>query len=80
MPGSTPEPLEPPPVRAATIDFMDVLFKQGVSIRAAREGGDTCDGLEQRTAEVSIRAAREGGDPAARPTTKRFGSFNPRRP
>ena len=56
-----------PPARAATRSARPVQRGAGVSIHAAREGGDqgNCDTIDQT--DVSIHAAREGGDGDANP-------------
>src|ERR1039458_7675430 len=51
-----------PPARAATDSLGDSAVRRGVSIHAAREGGDECMETLYRLGSVSIHAAREGGD------------------
>ena len=51
-----------PPVKAATITFRPFRRDAGISIHAAREGGDAVCGAGVRVAAISIHAAREGGD------------------
>ena len=69
-----------PPARAATAAMSPFPRDDGVSIHAAREGGDHSSGEPRQHWRVSIHAAREGGDSRS----KCFGSirtcFNPRRP
>ena len=52
----------------------------GVSIHAAREGGDSRSALSAVTVSVSIHAAREGGDAVAVTLPAEISCFNPRRP
>src|ERR1039457_3845223 len=69
-----------PPARAATHVGRRYDAAVGVSIHAAREGGDSVLGKVRQVAIVSIHAAREGGDALAKYLlTERLG-FNPRRP
>ena len=51
-----------PPVRAATVGIADSDETHGVSIHAAREGGDHLLVRVDHVPDVSIHAAREGGD------------------
>ena len=39
-----------------------IIADSGISIHAAREGGDGYGNLESYNARISIHAAREGGD------------------
>ena len=53
----------------------------GISIHAAREGGDeaAAEAVAQR-GEISIHAAREGGDLGVIIKASKGKDFNPRRP
>ena len=52
----------------------------GISIHAAREGGDFADAFCEPIYVISIHAAREGGDARLRGRGFRSLYFNPRRP
>ena len=50
-------------MKAATLVYFILLCGGGISIHAAREGGDLCAYRRCRTQHrISIHAAREGGD------------------
>ena len=51
-----------PPVKGATAETICLSVRQGVSIRAPREGGDSAICIDTGGTGVSIRAPREGGD------------------
>ena len=51
-----------PPVKAATNAALSASMGIGISIHAAREGGDNHDRLHAGGGKISIHAAREGGD------------------
>ena len=52
-----------PPVKAATVTPLGVVYLYlGISIHAAREGGDSCARRNLHSRIISIHAAREGGD------------------
>ena len=51
-----------PPVKAATFDGQPIELVCGISIHAAREGGDGKDRGNPAGLVISIHAAREGGD------------------
>ena len=51
-----------PPVKAATLRILDFCIDFGISIHAAREGGDTNPAIYRSVIRISIHAAREGGD------------------
>ena len=52
-----------PPVKAATYYYWRFLPDTGISIHAAREGGDYTTFVQSAKADpISIHAAREGGD------------------
>ena len=51
-----------PPVKAATIRVLIKSIEYGISIHAAREGGDSHGRRQAKAAGISIHAAREGGD------------------
>ena len=52
-----------PPVKAATVHGSFYCQQLGISIHAAREGGDQPDKYTvTATRQISIHAAREGGD------------------
>ena len=57
-----------PPVKAATRQICVIACDLGISIHAAREGGDYGKGDKNMTKFISIHAAREGGDD--KPDTK----------
>ena len=69
-----------PPARAATVGDEHPVVRNGVSIHAAREGGDADKPLDDQTRNVSIHAAREGGDAPFASGLCVFACFNPRRP
>ncbi len=69
-----------PPVKAATAAGVVDSGEAGVSIRAAREGGDDKATETGEEAGVSIRAAREGGDLLFFLVVFCSCGFNPRRP
>ena len=69
-----------PPARAATGRTGRGRCGHGVSIHAAREGGDEAADLCVLDLAVSIHAAREGGDGRVRPAPDARPRFNPRRP
>ena len=52
----------------------------GISIHAAREGGDEIAVLSGYTGGISIHAAREGGDTKSNVAWAYVRYFNPRRP
>ena len=54
-------------MKAATRSTGGERIPGGISIHAAREGGDRTARYEHDTEEISIHAAREGGDPAIEP-------------
>ena len=56
-----------PPVKAATRNNLVSRPEQGISIHAAREGGDKQTRNARRPDRISIHAAREGGDVLAFP-------------
>ena len=51
-----------PPVKAATVKSIKYCTYSGISIHAAREGGDEEKERESWHSHISIHAAREGGD------------------
>ena len=51
-----------PPVKAATRTVVSPSNSRGISIHAAREGGDDVVDDLKRQLDISIHAAREGGD------------------
>ena len=51
-----------PPVKAATNCKLSYLAMRGISIHAAREGGDWLLLILDKFNFISIHAAREGGD------------------
>ena len=61
-----------PPVKAATVPAGTPVYKDGISIHAAREGGDMEEVLDGVDKWISIHAAREGGDPAGSSLPDRF--------
>ena len=70
-----------PPVKAATLDKNVKGFVSGISIHAAREGGDILHGLFANIPlDISIHAAREGGDILSYGKRNLWRYFNPRRP
>ena len=54
-----------PPVKAATYAVAILAAAVGISIHAAREGGDGEKGKNCESSRISIHAAREGGDVSA---------------
>ena len=69
-----------PPVKAATEDKRSGVYKVGISIHAAREGGDEDKRSGVYKVGISIHAAREGGDLLAVVFFVNPCYFNPRRP
>ena len=70
-----------PPVKAATLKIIEGLNDDGISIHAAREGGDRLGiGGLLFLDFISIHAAREGGDFTRLRKHRLFNHFNPRRP
>ena len=55
-------------MKAATAQICTARKRHGISIHAAREGGDKKLSKEDAAARISIHAAREGGDMQARHT------------
>ena len=51
-----------PPVKAATSGASCPIWLYGISIHAAREGGDRKKAMSKTITMISIHAAREGGD------------------
>ena len=49
-------------MKAATLKIIEGLNDDGISIHAAREGGDAIIQLRHAGSAISIHAAREGGD------------------
>ena len=70
-----------PPVKAATFMNFRGVNAPGISIHAAREGGDAfrLDSIAFGQL-ISIHAAREGGDPPESGGDNGDRYFNPRRP
>ena len=52
----------------------------GISIHAAREGGDFVNHYAKQGYSISIHAAREGGDAGVFDHSNAGTHFNPRRP
>ena len=50
-------------MKAATAAFILDIFREEISIHAAREGGDISATILTESVIISIHAAREGGDP-----------------
>ena len=70
-----------PPVKAATRQDKKLPYRlHGISIHAAREGGDAVIYNLYKTFRISIHAAREGGDQPSRLECAHSYYFNPRRP
>ena len=69
-----------PPVKAATAAGKLILMHDGISIHAAREGGDAAKAVSAACEKISIHAAREGGDNQVCGVVRRNVYFNPRRP
>ena len=69
-----------PPVKAATHVCFILMPAYGISIHAAREGGDFWSKLPMPESRISIHAAREGGDPVVSTEKSQAKDFNPRRP
>ena len=67
-------------MKAATLKkrYKERFF--GISIHAAREGGDRAKFLRAKTYIISIHAAREGGDETYGLFNYYLAHFNPRRP
>ena len=55
-------------------------MRMGISIHAAREGGDVYVNIAERIYHISIHAAREGGDAVLATILAAASHFNPRRP
>ena len=51
-----------PPVKAATSNRVEENISIGISIHAAREGGDPEVRIADHIGKISIHAAREGGE------------------
>ena len=68
-------------MKAATKQHKNRSRDDGISIHAAREGGDPIYRFSLAALDISIHAAREGGDvgTVAKPF-EWFADFNPRRP
>ena len=63
------------------MSFYPSHIAKGISIHAAREGGDVAARMPKvRNDEISIHAAREGGDVWFAAAAFRLLHFNPRRP
>ena len=69
-----------PPVKAATLVQRLCQPRLGISIHAAREGGDGYMDDHIYSTEISIHAAREGGDFRDVGVLVSQDYFNPRRP
>ena len=69
-----------PPVKAATLSRPPASVHGGISIHAAREGGDAAERDRRIAWYISIHAAREGGDIRYKPVLNFLRHFNPRRP
>ena len=69
-----------PPVKAATIVYLNISSPVEISIHAAREGGDKQQDNPPTVLSISIHAAREGGDRNASRMNAAAPDFNPRRP
>ena len=69
-----------PPVKAATCIHSEGSYGNGISIHAAREGGDMMSLHVAKTNDISIHAAREGGDAGTWFHSYARDNFNPRRP
>ena len=67
-------------MKAATIGDLKAYMPDGISIHAAREGGDLHALPCLAFSTISIHAAREGGDEILLSLACHFGYFNPRRP
>ena len=67
-------------MKAATVPAGTPVYKDGISIHAAREGGDMEEVLDGVDKWISIHAAREGGDDVAGRLDDLCKNFNPRRP
>ena len=67
-------------MKAATCPWWTHEQPRGISIHAAREGGDVYIYPEYGLKDISIHAAREGGDPLQRLLALKHVYFNPRRP
>ena len=69
-----------PPVKAATRKLRNTNAGGGISIHAAREGGDPIRFPPRIGGSISIHAAREGGDYRQEVHNNAQFHFNPRRP
>ena len=69
-----------PPVKAATCRYCGGTHATGISIHAAREGGDREREEKETAVRISIHAAREGGDGDITMDMLLQQHFNPRRP
>ena len=69
-----------PPVKAATKLSYLAIRGEGISIHAAREGGDQEAINSSVKTKISIHAAREGGDVGGLLLNLILLDFNPRRP
>ena len=67
-------------MKAATEHQETLLQQVGISIHAAREGGDVPLGTGTLSLYISIHAAREGGDVIVEQKFPALPHFNPRRP
>ena len=67
-------------MKAATQLSYPAIRGEGISIHAAREGGDGGQKMKYCKYLISIHAAREGGDEAHDGHSKANIHFNPRRP
>ena len=67
-------------MKAATRPFEYNPHSFGISIHAAREGGDDGSTWKILAWAISIHAAREGGDVGIYDRDKMYFDFNPRRP
>ena len=67
-------------MKAATAAGKLILMHDGISIHAAREGGDVTLLTAATLSLISIHAAREGGDTEKAFLVSFLKYFNPRRP
>ena len=67
-------------MKAATPRNVFVFDDVGISIHAAREGGDADYPVDLDNLKISIHAAREGGDRLCLSALDYVHNFNPRRP
>ena len=67
-------------MKAATLLMIYTGMMPGISIHAAREGGDANAVERLQRARISIHAAREGGDAIDDAVVYPPRHFNPRRP